>query len=127
MSTFNSGPTNGPAQNGALRSHREIFHAVLRSYREIFEYQPLTACNIDPQRPAAMRKLSANAIHLKIDIERATELALANEPELQRVWFAMLTGETSDSRLAREVVTRCGRVYAERELAPWRYFKRRAA
>jgi hypothetical protein len=74
-----------------------------------------------------MRKLSANAIHYKVDIERATELALADEPELQRVWFAMLAGETSDSRLEQEVVSRCGRIYADRELAPWFYFKPRAA
>lgn len=103
--------------------HADVFKAVIAAYVKTRELQPVIASRIDPDPSSRSQKLTATAIEFCIDIEHATEKALANEPVLQKAWFALALEEPVDPEIERRVIERCGRVYFARRLAPWLYWR----
>jgi hypothetical protein len=71
---------------------------------------------------ARQRTLTSDAIHFRIDVERATTTALLKLPALQRAWFKMACGEAVPE--AHSVITKVGRLYEARRLDPNLYFHR---
>ena len=117
---------------GPIRSKSELyekyercFQAVTKSYTHIKSLAPIVACQISNDDPTSRsEKLTIDGIHFTVDVERATERALSDRPELQPVWFRLVAGETVEPKLARQTITICGRIYAANKLEPWRYFRR---
>jgi len=119
-------------ESGSIRSKSELFEkyercfqAVTKSYTHIKSLAPIVACQISNDDPTSRsEKLTIDGIHFTVDVERSTERALSDRPELQAVWFRLVAGEIVAPKLAKEVITLCGRVYAANKLEPWRYFRR---
>jgi len=101
-----------------------IFQAVTKAYLHIKQLSPLIACQADPNDPTSRsEKLTTDAINFAVDVERSTERALSDSPELQAVWFRLVAGETVAPKLAKQTTILCGRVYSANKLEPWRYFR----
>jgi hypothetical protein len=96
--------------------------AVIAAWVKIKNRDPLAASS--PDRDKRNEKLSYPMIDWAVDIENATLKALANLPELQQAWFAIALEEPVTVNDRYEVLQRCGRVYAFRELTPWQYWRR---
>lgn len=119
-------------ESGSIRSKSEllekygnVFRSVTESYVHTKCLSPIVAHQIDSDDPTSRsEKLTVDAIHFAADVERSTERALSDRPELQAVWFRLVAGETVAPKLAKEVITLCGRVYTANKLEPWRYFRR---
>ena len=103
--------------------YQEIVRAVIKSYVETRERSPIVAFEIDPDAVTRSKRLTIDGIAHIADIERATALALADEPELQQAWFALALEKPIEPELEKRVVELCGPLYAARNLAPWVYFR----
>jgi hypothetical protein len=97
--------------------------AVIEGYARIRQLQPIVASNPDPDPIKRSEKLTYNFIDYCADVESATEKALANQPELQRVWFDIALDKPVAANLRNKVLQTCGRVYAGRALEPWKYWR----
>jgi hypothetical protein len=106
-----------------LIHHRFLFERVTAAYIDISELPLLIALDYDPDATRS-RTLTHDAINFRIDVERATEQALADFPALQRAWFHLACGDKVDVATQRAVITRCGRFYQQRGLDPNKYFLR---
>ena len=103
------------------RHYRRVFDAVVNGYRDILSASPLVACNYDEDvRP---RRLGPELIHLKVDIERATQKALGNNPSMLEVWNQVIEGVDVPAALFAQVASKCGRIYAARKLTPFDYLR----
>ncbi|MBW4039203.1 MAG: hypothetical protein HIU91_10075 [Acidobacteria bacterium] len=107
-----------------LQAHyQNVFYAVVAEYVNLKALSPVVASIVDPDGIGKSTKLNYDAIHYIVDIEFATTKALENRLDLQAAWFCLASGEAVAPKLARETITRCGRLYAARKLAPWYYHK----
>lgn len=107
-----------------LQDHyQNVFSAVVAEYVKLRALSPVVASVVDPEGIGKSAKLSYDAINHIVDIENATTKALENRLDLQAAWFCLALGEAVAPKLARETVTRCGRLYVARELAPWYYHR----
>lgn len=96
---------------------------VIEGYARIRQLEPVVASNPDPDPIKRSEKLTYNLIDFCADVELATEKALANQPELQRVWFAIALEKPVAANLRNKVLQACGRVYVGRGLEPWKYWQ----
>lgn len=103
------------------RQWRMVFNEAVRGYRDALAASPLVAASYDEDvRP---RRLGAELIHFKIDIEHATEKALQGRPDLLAVWHRIVhEDESIPANLYARVALRCGRIYLARKLTPYEYF-----
>jgi hypothetical protein len=111
-------------QQEALNEQQLLFYRVVDAYAATATIPPVAAVQHDDElpRPKVLTP-GCPALHFRCDTERATARVLTGEPAMQRAWFALVAGENVDPKTAREVITRCGRIYAERGLDPLVYFK----
>ena len=108
-----------------LQAHyANSFTATVGEYVRIRQLSPVVAHQIDPNPVVRSVRLSYDHLDYVVDIERATEAALREKPELQRAWFQLALGEPVDTGLAQHCIQACGRVYAGRKLEPFRYYRR---
>lgn len=107
-----------------LAYFQKSFNAVVAEYVRIKQLSPVVASVYDPEGFGRSARLTYDLIGYLADIERATETALRDKPELQRVWFQLAQGLPTDSRLAQQTTQACGRIYAGRKLEPWKYHQR---
>lgn len=119
-SSFDSG------NNTETYAHqRRYFESVVGCYREIRESHPIAACNYDPEAETRNHPLCASSVEHAVDIERATEFALKDHPELESAWFQLLANDPVVNGLkAMKVVRLCSKVYKQRQLEPWSYRRR---
>lgn len=103
--------------------YQKVFHAVVAEYVKLKALSPIVASSIDPDGIGKSTKLTYGNIDYIVDIESATEKALENRLDLQATWFCLALGEAVAPKLARETISRCGRLYVARGLAPWKYHK----
>jgi hypothetical protein len=103
---------------------RDIFDAVTSAYVEMRSRPVMAAStlNPDPSSDEVNRKWTPSVAHFCIDVERLTEKALVDEPELQAAWFLLAAGDevNVDPKTAQTVIARCARLYKSRKLH--RYF-----
>lgn len=103
---------------------QDSFTAVQSEWVRIRQLSPIVSSVFDSDRIGKSEKLSFDLVDYACDIERATETALKDAPELQRIWFQLAQGEAADPKLAQSCTAKCGRVYAARRLEPWKYHVR---
>jgi hypothetical protein len=107
---------------------RAIYHeksalAVIEAYGRIRQLSPVVSSSPDPDPIKRSEKLTYTLIDYCADVESATERALANQPELQRVWFDIALDKPAAANLRNKVLQACGRMYTARGLAPWQYWR----
>lgn len=107
-----------------LAYFQNSFNAVVAEYVRIKQLSPVVASTFDPEGTDRSDKLTFDLVGYAVDIERATESALRDSPELQQTWFALAQGQPADPKLAHRVIEKCGRIYSARRLEPWRYWSR---
>lgn len=101
--------------------YRDSFRAVIEEYVKVRQYSPVVSSTFDPDGLDHSHKLTYASIDWLIDVERATEVALKDKPDLQKTWFAIAFEQPVDKGLEIETANRCGRFYVSRKLEPWRY------
>jgi hypothetical protein len=111
---------------GGIRSfsfQKALFEQVAQSYVETKNLSPVTASNPDIDAPLS-KKLSFIAVDFLVDVERATEQALKDFPDLQKTWFQLVNGDLNvDPKLAEITIRLTAMVYHERSLDPALYFR----
>lgn len=116
---------DSPELNDRYTHQKRYFEAVVSCYTEIRESHPLAACNYDPEAETRNHPLCASSVEHAVDIERATEFALKDHPELESVWFQLAANDPAVNGLsAMKVVRLCSKVYKQRQLEPWSYRRR---
>lgn len=106
--------------NERTQENQRYFQKVVDAYAEFKEYAPLVAINYDPT--SRTKKLHPVIVNFLCDVELATKRVLQT-PELIRKWETLVSGEQIDASSAVSIVSRCSRIYRERGLAPFEYFK----
>jgi hypothetical protein len=110
-------------RGGRFDRYLKIFQAVTKAYVETKQSSPVCAHVIDPDATERSQRLTVDGIHYLVDVERATALALTDAPELQPIWFRLAAEKPVEPKLAKEVITRCARIYQSHSLQPWLYFR----
>lgn len=100
-------------------SAKTYFKQVIEAYNEIGLLSPIVAINPDPL--AKSTKLDVYGIHFLADVELATKKALGHNTTLIEQWQRLINGETVENAAA--IMSRCGRLYKARQLAPFLYFR----
>jgi hypothetical protein len=80
---------------------------------------PLTAVNHDLYAPPT--KLTFDLVDYLADVELAVRRVL--EPNLYSQWKTFIRGGEIPSATERVILSRCSRIFEERGLLPWIYFK----
>lgn len=101
------------------RGARRCFKQVVEAYVNARNTPPIVAISYDPSR--RNHKLDAHTIHYLCDVENASRQALGKSRELFHQWQRLVRGE--DVPNANSIITRCGRLYQARQLAPHLYFR----
>ena len=119
------GATSLFRSRAGLQAHyANSFTATVAEYIRIRQLSPVVAHQIDPHPVVRSVRLSYDHIDYAVDIERATETALRDQPALQAVWFELALNRPANPKLAHQCIQACGRVYAGRRLEPFRYYQR---
>jgi len=106
-----------------FQGYRILVEKVAQSYADCRFAEPLSAVNWDPQKPR--RGKTAAAIHFLVDVQRAAEHALRNEPDrpdLIRRFLSMANSPTRLDEAERRMIEKLGPVFRGRGLSPSRYF-----
>jgi hypothetical protein len=119
-SSFDSGKTAV-----TFSHHKLVFEAVSKAYSTIKNSHPVVASNPDRDAPRQPRPLTFAGIEYAVDVEKATALALRDQPRLQAAWFQLIAGDTTvDPALAMRTIRACAKVYEARGLDPGEYFRK---
>lgn len=104
--------------------YEKATRAVIENYVRVRQLSPIVASNPDPDPAKRSEKLTYDLINWCADVEMATEQALAGRSDLQSAWFSLGLEQPITPALEREVLQKCGRLYAARRLEPWKYWRR---
>lgn len=114
------------------RANRKAFYSVLRVYIDALEHSAPYGSSLALLDPSARpQKWSPDTANTIIDVERAVQHALGNNPELLKKFRACfvlpeLEPDINPPRLNGEVgefVQRCGKEFRRRGMHPlWRWF-----
>ena len=99
---------------------RRYFQSVIDGYLRFIETSSVVAINYDPF--VRTTKRTPIVSHFLADVELATRRVLS--PELYGKWFDLIQEKEVEPAIAKRIVNVCARIYMQRELAPFRYFKR---
>jgi alpha-beta hydrolase superfamily lysophospholipase len=101
----------------------DVFRRVASTYTAIRQYPALAATDPDPDPLVRSRRWTPHFAHFCCDVEMLTEQALRDAPDLQAAWFKLAADEDGvPPKVAREVITRCGKHYKSRKIDPRSYF-----
>jgi len=81
-------------------SASRLVMSVIKSYVLIKALPVVCCCDSDPDATNHSIKWKPDYAHYLADVEQATEAALKDLPELQKVWFAIALGESVKDYLA---------------------------
>lgn len=102
------------------QQNKRYFEKVIKAYAEFREFQPVVAIDYDPL--ARSKKLHPAIIHFLADVDMATKRVLKKR-ELFRQWELLVAGEEIKPSIAAEIISKCGRIYKNRGLAPLDYWR----
>jgi hypothetical protein len=124
IDTSDEGTQNRVTARERFNNEKALVLQVIRGYVVLAALPAMAAGNINPEMVSRSQKWTPQSAAFKIDVENATEKALAGRPDLHDAWFGIASGETVSPELTRELVVKCGRIYAARGLSPFVYFQR---
>lgn len=101
------------------RQERSTFWKVVETYLDFRQRPPLTAVNFDQYAPPT--KLTFDLVDYLADVELAVRRVL--EPRLYAHWQTLILGGEIPSATERVILSRCSRIFEERQLLPWDYFR----
>lgn len=101
------------------RRENSTFWKVIDTYLDFRQRHPLTAVNYDLYAPPT--KLTFDLVDYLADVELAVRRVL--EPNLYSQWKTFIRGGEIPSATERVILARCSRIFEERGLLPWIYFK----
>ena len=115
--------TNAAPRRARLRyaELKEVFDSTVDAFKQLRELPTLSAFSYDDEAPRS-RIITPRAIDYAVDITNAVAYALRNAPELEAGFDALMEGHPVAADIAKAVVTRCGPVFADRDLTPEKYF-----
>ena len=102
------------------RHEKSTFWQVIKTFIDISNRPPLAAVNCDPFAPPT--KLTFDLVDYLADVELAVRRVLS--PSLYAMWQDLIDGEEIPAATERVIVSRCSRIFEERQLLPWKYFKK---
>src|SRR5581483_11270054 len=102
------------------QQRKKYFQHVIDAYLQFQECSPLVAIDYDPQ--SRRTKRTPAIIHFLADVEIATRRTLKS-PELYEKWFALIQDQQIEPAVAKRIVSMCSRIYMQRRLAPFHYFR----
>jgi hypothetical protein len=109
------------ANRERIEANRRAFESTITAYRETAFLHPVQAARWDNSANQT-RSLGPRVVEFCADVELAIAAALKDAPELEGTIKAIVEEQATNPKLEFKVEQACGKVFAARQLQPFKYF-----